>query len=73
VPVPGVPERVAVPLALSTKVTPVGSAPVSDRAAVGLPVVVTVKVPAAFSVKVVLVADVMVGAVPDELTVKVKG
>ena len=57
---------------LSTKVTPVGSVPVSDRAAVGFPVVVTVKLPAIFSVKVVLAADVMVGAVPEELTVSVK-
>ena len=31
----GVPERVAVPLPLSTKLTPFGSAPVSDRADVG--------------------------------------
>ena len=42
----GVPARVAVPLPLSTKVTPRAVRPVSVRAAVGKPVVVTVKVPA---------------------------
>ena len=45
-PAAGVPARVAVPSPLSTKVTPVGSAPVSLSAAVGVPVVVTVNVPA---------------------------
>ena len=35
VPAAGVPARVAVPSPLSVKVTPVGSAPVSVRAAVG--------------------------------------
>ena len=45
-PAAGVPARVAVPLPLSTKVTPAGRRPVSLRAAVGKPVVVTVKVPA---------------------------
>ena len=42
----------AVPSPLSVKVTPEGRAPDSDRAAVGRPVV-TVKVPALPSVKVV--------------------
>ena len=45
-PAAGVPARVAVPSPLSTKVTPVGSAPVSLSAGVGNPVVVTVNVPA---------------------------
>ena len=43
-PTAGVPERVAVPLRLSTKVMPEGSAPVSESAEVGIPVVVTVNV-----------------------------
>ena len=34
-PAAGVPARVAVPLPLSVKVTPLGRAPVSARAAVG--------------------------------------
>ena len=54
-PAAGVPERVAVPLPLSTKVTPVGSAPVSLSAEVGNPVVVTVNVPAVPVVNVVAV------------------
>ncbi len=53
-----------VPLPLSVNVTPLGSEPVSVRAAVGGPVEVTVKLPAWPSAKVVLSADVMVGA-PD--------
>ena len=53
-PAAGVPARVAVPSPLSMKVTPVGSAPVSVRAAVGNPVVVTVNEPAGPTVKVVL-------------------
>ena len=56
------PARVAVPSPLSTKVTPLGSEPTSDKAAVGKPVEVTVKVPAEPSVNVVLAADVMAGA-----------
>ena len=62
VPTAGVPARVAVPSPLSTKVTPVGRAPDSARPAVGLPVDVTVKVPAEPSVKVVLLAEVIAGA-----------
>ena len=47
---------------LFTKVTPLGSAPVSESEAAGLPVVVTEKVPAVPAVKVVLLALVIVGA-----------
>ena len=46
-----------------------GRAPVSDRAAVGTPEEVTVKLPALPSVKVVLLAEVMAGAAS---TVRVK-
>ena len=56
-----VPARVAVPLPLSVKVTPVGSAPVLEIPAGGEPVVVTVKEPAVPTVKVVLLALVMAG------------
>ena len=52
----------AVPSRLSTKVTPEGSAPVSLRAAVGKPVVVTVNVPSVPVVNVVLSALVIAGA-----------
>jgi len=41
----GVPPSVAVPFPLSTKVTPLGNAPVSVNDGVGDPVVVTVKKP----------------------------
>ena len=68
-PAAGVPDRVAVPSPLSTKLTPLGSEPNSDNAGVGKPVEVTVKVPAEPSVNVVLAADVMAGA---DCTVKVK-
>jgi len=53
---------VAVPSPLSTKVTPLGRPPVSDSAGTGVPVVVTVMMPADPSVKVVLSPEVMVGA-----------
>ena len=56
------PEIVAVPFPLSVKFTPLGNEPVLDKAGAGLPVVVTVKVPAVPAVKVTLVALVMVGA-----------
>jgi hypothetical protein len=46
VPDAGVPPSAAVPFPLSTNVTPVGSAPVSVRDGVGIPVAVTVKLPA---------------------------
>ena len=62
VPASGVPARAAVPSPLSRKVTPPGSAPVSLRAAVGKPVVVTVKVPSVPVVNVVLSALVIAGA-----------
>ena len=42
-PAAGVPASVAVPLPLLVNVTPEGSVPVSTSAAVGKPVVVTVK------------------------------
>ena len=69
VPVAGVPDRVAVPSPLSTKLTPLGSGPVSDSAAVGEADDVTVKVPLVPSVKVVLSPEVMAGAA---FTVRVK-
>jgi hypothetical protein len=69
VPAAGVPDRVAVPSPLSTRFTPDGSEPVSDKVAVGLPVEVTVKDPAVPTVKVVAAAEVMVGAAS---TVRVK-
>ena len=56
------PGQGGVPSPLLTKVTPVGSGPISERAAVGLPVVVTVKVPGGPTVNVWLVAEVMAGA-----------
>ena len=62
VPVAGVPLSVAVPLALSVKVTPVGNAPVSVIAGAGIPVVVTVNVPAWFTVNAALFALLMPGA-----------
>jgi hypothetical protein len=65
----GVPDNVAVPSPLSTNATPVGRVPDSDRAAVGSPVEVTVKVPADPSVKVVADPEVMVG---ETSTVRVK-
>ena len=57
----------AVPSPLSVRVTPLGSAPVFEIEGVGLPVVVTVKLPALPAVKVVLSAEVMLGAVPREI------
>ena len=54
----------AVPLPLSTKVTRLGSVPVSDKVGVGEPVVVTVKVPAVPTVNVVPAALAIAGAVP---------
>ena len=71
-PVAGVPDIVAVPLPLSTNVIGWGSDPDSVRAGVGEPVVVTVKLPAVPTVKIVLLALVIVGAVVPELTVSVK-
>src|SRR5579859_7330585 len=69
VPAAGVPASVAVPLPLSLKVTPDGSAPVSVKLGAGKPVVVTEKVPAEPTVKVVALTLLMAGALP---TIKVK-
>ena len=72
VPEAGIPLRVPVPLWLSTKVTPLGSVPVSVRVGVGVPVVVTENVPAAPTVNVVLLALVITGAALGLFTVTVK-
>ena len=58
----GVPPSVPLPFPLSLNVTPLGSVPVSVRDGVGVPVVVTVKLPAVPTVNVVLVALVITGA-----------
>ena len=50
------PLKVAVPLPLSTNVTPEGRVPVSVRTGVGKPVVVIVKEPASLVVKVAAAA-----------------
>jgi hypothetical protein len=55
---------VAVPSPLSVNPTPDGSAPLEARAGVGVPVVVTVKVPACPTENVVLLALVIVGGCP---------
>ena len=60
-PAAGVPARVAVPLPLSTKVTPLGSALALLTVAVGDPVDVTLKVPAFPMVKVLEATLVMAG------------
>ena len=65
----GVPEKVAVPLPLAVKVTPVGSVPVRASVGAGYPVVVTVKLKAVPTVALALAALVMAGA---WLTVKAK-
>jgi hypothetical protein len=67
VPEAGVPLRVPVPFPLSLNVTPLGSAPVSLSEGVGLPVVVTVKLPAVPTVNAVLFALVIAGALGAEL------
>ena len=59
----GIPARVAVPSLLSTRVTPTGNVPVLVTAAIGDPVVVTLKDPAAPAVKVAEAAEVIAGAV----------
>ena len=56
------PVNVAVPLPLSTNVTPVGSVPALLSAAAGDPLVVTLKVPVLAAVNVAVAALVMVGA-----------
>ena len=68
-PAPGVPDSTPV-VALSD--TPVGSAPVSLKTGGGLPLAVTVKVPALPTVKVVVADEVMIGAVGRMDTVRVK-
>jgi hypothetical protein len=68
----GVPLNVPVPFPLFTNVTPLGSAPVSVSVGVGAPVVVTVKLPAAPTVKVVVFALVIAGATCAVFTVRVK-
>ena len=62
VPAAGVPLKT--PVAVS-KITPVGNVPVRANVGAGSPVAVTVKVPAVPTVKIVLSALVIVGAVPD--------
>ena len=65
------PARVADPSWLSVKFTPLGSAELPmDSDGVGVPVVVTVKVPALPWVNVVVLAEVMAAGV---LTVREKG
>jgi hypothetical protein len=59
VPDAGVPDSVPVPSPLSTNVTPEGSEPVTLSAGVGVPTVVTVKLPVDPTVKVVLLPEVM--------------
>ena len=71
----GVPDSVAVPFSLSTKVTPAGKVPVSLIPGVGLPVAVTVKAPAVPAVNEAVLALVIAGArdtVAAAVTVKVK-
>ena len=58
----GIPLSVAVPFPLFMNVTPLGSAPVSVRVGVGVPVVVTVKLPAVPTVNVAVLALVIAGA-----------
>ena len=69
----GVPARVAVPLPLSTNVTPEGRAPVSESEGFGNPAVVTVKDPADPSVKVVLAPEVMAGRLVDRQSEGLRG
>jgi hypothetical protein len=58
-----VPLSIALPFPLSVNIRPVGSVPDSLKDGVGVPVVVTVKLPAAPTVKIALLALVIVGAV----------
>ena len=58
----GVPTNVAVPSVLSINDNHVGNVPVVVMEAVGVPVVVTVKLPSVPPVKVVLAALVILGA-----------
>src|SRR5215467_547241 len=61
VPAAGMPTRAAVPLPLSTKLTPGGSAPVADSAGTGRPVVVTLKFANTPTMNVALLALVNTG------------
>ena len=67
----GVPLRVAVPAVPALKVTPEGSAPDSDSVGVGVPVAVTVNVPAVPAVNVVDAA--LVITCDPLITVRVNG
>jgi hypothetical protein len=67
----GMPDRVAVPSPLLTKLTPVGSAPVSDRLGDGSPVEVTMNAPAVPTAIVAESAEVISGADDVALTVNV--
>ncbi len=69
VPAAGVPESTPV---VELRVTPVGRAPVSLNVGGGLPVAVTVKVPAVPTVNVVALAEVMVGGTGTVVTESVK-
>jgi len=62
VPAPGVPLSVPVPFPLFLNATPVGSGPVSLRFGIGIHFVITVNVPAAPTVNVVLLALVIAEA-----------
>ena len=70
----GVPDSVAVPFSLSTKVTPAGKVPVSLIPGVGLPVAVTVKVRNLPAVNEAVLALVIAGGVcSDTVTVWITG
>src|SRR5437016_1771781 len=68
-PAVGIPASFPLPFPLSMKVTPLGRAPVSVKDGVGLPVAVTVKVPAVPTTSVILFALVIAGGVEGGLTV----
>src|SRR5581483_4519401 len=70
---PGVPERVAVPLWLSVKLTPAGSLPETESCRVGLPVAVTRKVKGVPARAVVEFALMIIGVMAmDWLIVRLK-
>jgi len=58
----GVPDKAAVPLPLSTKLTPFGKVPVSESDGVGKPDVMTVKLPDEPSSNVAEPVEVIAGA-----------
>ncbi len=68
----GVPPRVPVPFPLSVNVTPVGSAPFSNRVGIGNPVAITMNVPAEPTLNVALFPVVIVGEVAGRITVSTK-